>query len=143
MAQKALANDDIGEMTDEVMRFIQEKKVRFNLAFAWAAHRRGIYHYNEPNRYNYFFREVHTRYKKRDRAALKKALTGPRLWQHNRSIKAPLSQRYPRLKPGIRTEVKDDSLPIPHNTDEDYTYPDNFGYTHPPNTFYLQEAPER
>jgi hypothetical protein len=55
MAQQALANDEIGKMTDEVMYFIETKRVSFHKAFSWVAHRRDIYFSEQRGRYNYFF----------------------------------------------------------------------------------------
>lgn len=115
MAQKALANDDIGEMTDEVIRFIEEKKVGFHKAFSWVAHRRDIYFSKERRRYNYFFRKVLERYSSRSKPSLKKSLEGPRPWQHGKILRNSPSRPKPsnclgrtRLKPGIEVEEDED-----------------------------------
>ena len=103
MAQR----DEISLMTNEVMQSVQEKGVNFHRAFSWAAHKRGIRHCEDRERYNYFFKQVLDRFKSRNRPVLKKATAGPRPWQHGKIIRDTIPRGISprRLKPGIETEV--------------------------------------
>lgn len=126
-------NDEVGLMTDEVIRDIRERKVRFNIAFSWAAHRRGLRHCEDRHRYNYFFKAVLGRYKQRNRPSLVQALQGPRPWQYGKILRdhPPAKGRFYKRDPW---ETHD-----PNNS----FFPDNEGYLHNPNSPYLQGFPER
>lgn len=106
----ASSSEEFAAITKEVIADVA-KGVRFNRAFSWAAHRRGIYHADNRGQYNLFFREVLRCFKKEDRKALKKALEGPREWQHGKITRGPKRPQPPntvgrtRLKPGIEVEA--------------------------------------
>lgn len=125
-------NDEISRMTDEVMRDVREKKVSFNRAFSWAAHRRQIFFEVERPRYNYFFSEVRRRFSRRNNAALRTSLQGERSWQHGKIIRdhPPAKGKFYKNDPW---ETQD-----PENS----SFCDNAGYVHDFSNPYIEGCPE-
>jgi hypothetical protein len=129
--------DDFSLMAGEVISDIQKKGVNFHKAFAWAAHRRHLWHHLERARYNAWFRIVRSRVSKREKALLKKSLEGKHTWQKKRAGRA-LSQASPSIQ-----IVEDDGYLDPWDNPplapEDYD--DNIGFVHSSDIPYLEAAP--
>ena len=116
--------DLIGRMTDEVVRDMEEKKVHFKTAFAWAAHRLGVYWHHQRDYYNELFTKVSARVKKRKNNKDRKLPTRPK-----RSI-----------TPGERIHLRGRRPYLDKHPDKGYLYRDDEGYVHR-DTPFLPEAP--
>lgn len=106
--------DHISLMADEVEKDIKERGVRFNQAFAWAAHRRGVYFGENREVYNTWFTKVRKRLSERDRKTLSQSLQGPRPWQHGKIHQSTCRRR----------KWRDDD-PWGHQDVSNYVFEDN------------------
>lgn len=109
--------DTISLMADEVLRDIQEKGVKFHQAFAWAAHRRGVFqtaNAESREQYNTWFAQVHARVSARNKPALKQSLQGDRPWQHGKIVQTTCRRRKWRSND-----------PWGHEDEDNFIFPEN------------------
>jgi hypothetical protein len=101
-------------MADEILLDIKERNVNFNRAFAWAAHRRGVYHEENREQYNAWFTEVRKRVSERENSTLKKSLRGKRPWQRGKIVRTACRRK--KWRP-------DD--PWGHEDEDNFIFPEN------------------
>ncbi len=101
-------------MADEILIDIKERGVNFNRAFAWAAHRRKVYHEQNREQYNAWFAEVRKRVSDRENSTLRKSLKGKRPWQHGKIVHTTCWRKKWR---------SDD--PWGHEDEDNFTFPEN------------------
>lgn len=126
--------DEIGCMTDEVVRDMKEKEVDFNRAFSWAAHRRGIYHGDDRWGYNKLFKRVLSRWRRRkyQKRSIRSSASG--------QLSATPKKRFPPSSKLYLRSSRTHAF-IQRHPEKGYLYQDDEGYVHDLTSPYLPEAP--